>query len=126
MFLHKNLSIKEIANYSDMREAEISFTLRNFFIERYPHLEDQMNKEFHFGNKLSKTNQLKFTDIKNKYHFDKEIRGRIEDDILASLEITLYSEWNKLKNLISKTATTTKSDTKKKISVRSNSVGIIF
>ena len=119
VFLHKNLSIKEIANYSDMREAEISFTLRNFFIERYPHLEDQMNKEFHFGNKLSKTNQLKFTDIKNKYHFDKEIRGRIEDDILASLEITLYSEWNKLKNLISKTATTTKSDTKKKISVRS-------
>jgi hypothetical protein len=104
VFLNKEISISDLALVSSYSESDISLILRNFFIDRFPHLEEIINEELHMGNILATNKKLKFSELSKSLDLDLEldceIRGSSDDDILASLEVTLYSEWKKIVKLV--------------------------
>jgi hypothetical protein len=106
VFLNKDLSITDLASISNYTESEISLILRNFFIDRFPHLEELINEELHMGNILATNKNLKFKELQKTLALDIEIRGNSDDDILASLEVTLYSEWKKITKIVQKSQNT--------------------
>ncbi|MAX67474.1 MAG: hypothetical protein QF441_12290 [Bacteriovoracaceae bacterium] len=96
VFIYKNLKINEISYEVGVSSSLVSLILRDFFIERFPHLEDQLNHKFHIGNILSSNLELSFDELANAYSFERDIRGSLDEDIMTGLEVTLYSDWEKL------------------------------
>ncbi len=97
LYIYKDLSISEIVDYSNKPNSTVSLILRDFFIERYPHMEDLINEKFQVGSKLSKNLSLKFSDISKALLIENEIEGSSVNDVMIGLEVTLYSDWKKLK-----------------------------
>lgn len=98
VFVYKDLDLKTIARLVNMQTSEVSTICRDFFIERFPHLEEEINDNFQIGNMLSPNLNQTFTELKEKLGIDDSIRGSVENEIMKDLEITLYSEWGKLKD----------------------------
>jgi len=98
LFIYKNQDIKTLSDAAQMPPTEIATIARDFFIERYPHLEELINVKFQIGNRLSENLYLKFQDLKEELQLSDYIRGSAESEIMTGLEITLYSEWGKLKS----------------------------
>ncbi|MEX0798351.1 MAG: hypothetical protein WEB87_06390 [Bacteriovoracaceae bacterium] len=93
LFLHKGVSLRDLGKLSKISERQISLILRDFFIERFPHLEDKLNERFQVGNAISQNLFLTFEDLKKSFEMDTGLRGSLEGEILTSLEITLYPDW---------------------------------
>lgn len=108
IFLNKSMTISQIARVSGYTDSELALILRNFFIERFPHLEEAINEELHMGNILASNKELTFKELKSRLSIQEEIRGSSEDDILGSLEITLYTEWKKIVQLVNREKKTDK------------------
>lgn len=95
-FIHKPMSIAELADTFECGPSEVALTLRDFFVQRFPHLEELFNDEFRLGNYSSKRTSLTFEELKEHFDIGPSIRGTLEDDVLSSLEVTLYQDWTKL------------------------------
>ncbi len=100
VFVYKDFSIREIAQHSGLEEAEVSLVLRNFFVERFPFLEDKLNLRFQIGNILSDNSHLKFSKLENDLAIKSELSGSLDNEVMRDLEVTLYSDWNKLVELL--------------------------
>lgn len=100
LFVTKNLNIKNLARASKTQESQIALILREFFIERFPHLEDKINELFLIGNVTSDSINLTYEDIKEALGIKVELSGTLEEEVMTNLEVTLYEEWrNLLQNL---------------------------
>ncbi len=95
-FLSTGLSLRELAKISQSSERSLALTLRDFFIERFPHKEEQINKWFHVGNLTSPSLYLKFEDISSSLELQEDFAGASAEDTLTSLEITLYPDWKEI------------------------------
>lgn len=93
VFLTKGTTLRELAKISQMNERKLALILRDFFIERFPHLEDELNQHFQLGNVTSPSLYLRFEDLKASLGIGEGLRGSLEEDILKSLEVTLYPDW---------------------------------
>ena len=93
VFLNKDVSIRELSKIAQVNERKLSLILRDFFIERFPHLEDELNERFQVGNATSENLYLRFGELKEQLGLNEVMRGSLEDDILTNLEITLYPDW---------------------------------
>lgn len=102
IFLYTNLSIREIALYSSQSESEIGLVLRDFFVQRFPHMEENFNEQFHMGTITSDQLDLTFAKLQKELDLPELLRGSLEDDIMTSLELTLYNDWNNLYSNIAK------------------------
>ena len=101
LYLHKDFTILELSQKTQIPAKEIAVIARDFFVERFPHLEEKFNSKFHISHITCKNMHLKFSDISNEFQIDKGLAGTMEDDILKSLEVTLYKDWNLLTQKIS-------------------------
>ncbi len=99
-FIYKDLSLKEISDNSDLSVSSVALTIRNFLIERYPHREEQLNMRLQIGNVLSENLHLKFSQLEEEFAIHCEINGTMNDEVLKDLEVTLYSDWTKLRELL--------------------------
>ena len=95
VFVFKGHSLYDLSHYSNLSVSEISFILRNFFITKFPHLEDYFGEKFQVSGPICDNLYLKFTEILNETSIDSNFNGSSENEILSSLEVTLYPEWNK-------------------------------
>lgn len=95
-FVFKELTIYEISIFSNISHSEVALILRDFFVERYPHLEENVNEYFHLGTLTSTNLDMTFKTLCELLNLSSSIRGSSEEDIMTSLEITLYKDWNKL------------------------------
>ncbi|MCO4753206.1 MAG: hypothetical protein KC478_01930 [Bacteriovoracaceae bacterium] len=102
LFLYKDVSLRELGKLGGLSERKVSLILRDFFIERYPHLEDSLNDNFQVGTIVSSNLYLKFSDLKKTFGLNSGFRGSLEDEILTSLEITLYPDWQNIFQLLKK------------------------
>ncbi|MBC77455.1 MAG: hypothetical protein CME64_15735 [Halobacteriovoraceae bacterium] len=102
LFLYKDFSIRDLAKVSQHDEKTIALVLRDFFIERYPHMEEKLNDCFQVGTIVSKNLYLKFEDIKESFGLNSGFRGSLEEDVLTSLEVTLYPDWRTICELLTK------------------------
>lgn len=100
LFLFKDFKIKEISSVSNFSQAEIALILRSFFVERFPHLEEEMNDTFQLSHVTCSNTDLTFKNVIEEFSIDENLRGTVDDDVLKSLEVTLYEDWVKLNNII--------------------------
>jgi hypothetical protein len=101
LFVYKNFSILDISKNCDSDITEISLVLRNFFVERYPHLDAQISESFHITHIISENIDTTFQELIKKFSLDRDTNGTLSDDILKSLEVTLYKDWGILREKLS-------------------------
>jgi len=100
-FIKKNASISELAKQSQKPVNHVALILRNFFIDLFPHLEDYYNLRFQVGNILSPNINLRFSEIESDVKIPaNRIVGGHDDEIMRSLEVTLYPEWKQVLSII--------------------------
>jgi hypothetical protein len=94
VFIQKNISIEELASQASLEITELATLLRNYFIMAFPHLEVPLSEAFCVGNVLSKNVNRNFYSIKSEYHLILDSSIPKEDNVMTSLEVTLFDGWN--------------------------------
>jgi hypothetical protein len=95
-FVYKDVSVFQIARESGLDISEVCTTLRTFYVDRYSHLEAEINNFFSISNAVSENIYYKQEDFISRLSISDTPRGTLENETLSSLEITLYDEWKKL------------------------------
>lgn len=93
IYIFNDISIEELANDAKISPAKLSTILRNFFLEEYPHLDPYFSEVFSVGSVLSPHLKLRFEEIKNQMKIEPPEVGSRSDEIMISMEITLFDEW---------------------------------
>ena len=102
LFLYEQFSVNQLSALACLNQAEVSLTLRDFFVNKFSHLEDLINGSFQ-SNKLSSIeNDILYTDLLFLSDSAEKITGTNDDEVLKDLEVTLYSDWGKLKSALFK------------------------
>ncbi|MBT3981331.1 MAG: hypothetical protein HOE90_08250 [Bacteriovoracaceae bacterium] len=95
-FIFKSISILDLSRFSGIDEDEIGLLLRDAFVDILPQHEDYLNEKFHIGTIISENIYLNMDEIKEDLNLGDYFRGSSSDEIMVSLEVTLYEEWNKI------------------------------
>jgi hypothetical protein len=93
-FINKNLSILELSKKSGLSLSEISSLLRNFFLEFAPHQDEKLSENFQIVHPTNPNVNLTFEGLSNIIRLPEIIHGTGPDEIMPSLEVTLYEEWS--------------------------------
>lgn len=93
-FIYKGMSIYELSNDGEYSVSKFASILRNFFLDIFPYLDDEISERFQVGNVASSNLDLTFHQLKEELDLKNEIKCRIEEEVMPSLEVTLYDEWN--------------------------------
>lgn len=115
LFVRKDFSLEDLSKITNLKVREIALSIRNFMIERHPHLEDRLNDHFQIGNELSSNLKLRYSDLVELYNLNFETLGSQEGEVLTGLEVTLYKDWQKAYKILkgSSAKITAKDDDKK-------------
>lgn len=100
LYLNKSVSLRELVEITGMNSSSVALIIRDFLIERYPHMEEIINTKFQVGSILADNLNISFNRLANELQLDKDLRGNLEGEVLTSLEVTLYSDWIKLKEFL--------------------------
>lgn len=93
VYIYHDLTIEELAIQFNLDLPEVATILRNFFVEEYPHLDQFLSDAFQVGNVLSPNINRKFKNIREEIQLPVPGVGSREDEIMPSMEITLFDEW---------------------------------
>jgi hypothetical protein len=93
IFIFKNKTIGEIANESGLSPSLIATILRNYLLDEYPHLDQYFSDVFQVGNVLSPNLHTSFAKIKETINIAAPQSGSREEEIMPSMEVTLFDEW---------------------------------
>jgi hypothetical protein len=93
LFIFYPLSVSEIARRTKMDVSEVSSAIRSFLVDAHPHLEEEFNEYFQISYIASPSAKITFEEIMAKLGIERPVRGSHDDDIMPSLEVTLYEEW---------------------------------
>jgi len=94
VFIHKNITIEELSDQTGIDVNEIAMILRDFLIEEFPHLDSFLSEVFQVGNVLSPNLARNFYSIKSEIQIPNPTCGTREDEIMPSMEITLFEGWS--------------------------------
>jgi hypothetical protein len=94
VFIHKNITIEELSDQTGVDVNEIAMILRDFLIEEFPHLDNFLSDVFQVGNVLSPNLSRNFYSIKSEIQIPNPTCGTREDEIMPSMEITLFEGWS--------------------------------
>jgi hypothetical protein len=93
VFIHKKITIEQLSIQMGLPISEVATILRNFFIDEYPHLDYYLSDVFQVGNILSPNIARDFKSIKTEIDIPIPIYGSRDEEIMPSMEITLFDEW---------------------------------
>ena len=93
VFIFKNKTIGEIAYESELSPSLVATILRNFLLDEFPHLDHYLSDVFQVGNVLSPNLIVSFEKIKKDIDLETPKIGSHEDEIMPSMEVTLFDEW---------------------------------
>lgn len=94
VFIFKNQSIEQIANETGLSPSVVATILRNFLLDEYPHLDQYFSDIFQVGNILSPNLRVTFSQIRKDINIAVPASGSKEDEIMPSMEVTLFDEWS--------------------------------
>lgn len=94
LFIHREMSVIQISDNSDLTLSEVATIVRNFLVDEFPHLENQISHFLLIGNIASVNAAIKFSDLKNKLPIYIPVSGTTEEEIMPSMEVTLFDEWS--------------------------------
>lgn len=98
IFINSNIDINELSYLTKMNLNEVSLILRNFFLSKYPHLDNYFSATLLISDITNPNKNLTFNKICNQINISEEIEGVTSDEIMCSFEVTLYDEWFLLLN----------------------------
>jgi hypothetical protein len=93
-FIFKDPSIYELSSISDLSPSVLATILRNFLFDEYPHLDRYLTSRFHVGNILSRNLVTTFSQISEEMQISRPALGSSEEEIMPSMEVTLFDEWS--------------------------------
>lgn len=96
VFINRDVNVYELSEYASMPIKELATLLRDFFLERYPYLEEHLSVCFQISYTVSPNATLTFETLKKDLHMDDISCGTHDDEIMPTLEITLYEDWRSL------------------------------
>lgn len=94
LFIYRDMSILEISDNSGLSLPEVATILRNFLADEFPHLENQISHFLLVGNIASPNATIRFHDLKQKLPIYVPASGSQDEEIMPSMEITLFDEWS--------------------------------
>lgn len=92
-FVTKNVSVFALAQEAKIDPSDIAYLLRNFFIDRYPQYDEYLSDIFQVGNLMSENLSITFEKMKERIHLNDLSDISIKNDVMPTMEITLYKEW---------------------------------
>ena len=92
-FIFKKADLFLISKKSGILVPEIAVILRNFFVERFPHLDDALSEKFQVVNISSSNLFINFKALSDELNIFPDFKGTDDEDVMTSLEITLYPEF---------------------------------
>ncbi len=93
LFIFKNVQIQTLSGLSNYESSSLSLIIRNFFVDQFPNLEDDISNKLQISNILSHGNTVTFSELKELLPESKEIVGATNDEVMTDLEVTLYDDW---------------------------------
>jgi hypothetical protein len=93
IFIYKNKTVGEIAQESGLNPSLVATILRNYLLDEYPHLDQYLSDVFQVGNVLSPNLHTSFEKIKSEINITAPAVGSREEEIMPSMEVTLFDEW---------------------------------
>ena len=94
IFIFKNQSIGKIAYETEISASVLATILRSFLLEEFPHLDQYFTEVFTLGNILSPNMDIVFNKIQTDLNIIPPVYGSREDEIMPSMEVTLFDEWS--------------------------------
>ena len=94
VFIFKNQGIEQIAYETGLTPSVVATILRNFLLDEFPHLDQYFSDVFQVGNVLSPNLGVTFNQIKTEMTIIAPANGSREDEIMPSMEVTLFDEWS--------------------------------
>ena len=95
-FIHKKFTLEELATEVDEPLQSLSTELRNFFVDFNPLEQDYFDDVFEAANRLSSNKTLTFKELKEALPGLKTLDILSTNEMMGSLEVTLYPEWKKI------------------------------
>lgn len=92
-FVESGLRLDEFCQQAKIEESWLAHILRDYFLSIWPHRQDEANELFEVGNLLSPNRRYTFKDMANTFGFTALPRHGDEDDMMLSLEVTLFPQW---------------------------------
>ncbi len=103
VFIRYDITIFELARKSKTSLGKMALNLRTFFLDHYPHLENELSEVFLVSNVSCNNMYYTFSRLSTEFNISKDIDGGIEYNVTSGLEITLYPEWqNVLHEMVGK------------------------
>lgn len=96
VFINNNITVREISRRTVISENEISLYLRNYWVGQFPHLNDEISDLFLSGNVSGHASYVNVDKVLAIGDIKRPEKGVTDKDIMNSLEITLFSEWETL------------------------------
>lgn len=94
VFIFKGATIFELSQMANIPPPLIATILRNFLFDEFPHLDRYLSECFQLGNVLSKNLHTTFNQIKLEVQIETPPTGSRDEDIMPSMEVTLFEEWS--------------------------------
>jgi hypothetical protein len=94
IFINKEINIYELSNECQISPSYLAGIFRNFFIDLFPHLEEELSCKFQIGNLASPNLYLSGKQLKLDLSLEDDFSIEQLDDVMKSIEITLYQEWH--------------------------------
>jgi hypothetical protein len=101
-FMHLKLSVSEFIKLYQLEVNEFSYQLQLHFRSLYPLQEDKITNFFSRDKIYFFEFKEKYSDLDELFSDPESFKDEELDDIMRSLEVTLYPEWNELLYLVYK------------------------
>ena len=95
VFIKKDITVYQLSQETELPLSQVSNVLRIFFIDFYPHLQKYISNTFQMSSIMDSNITIRYDHIKKKLPIDYKEFGTTEEDMMASVEVTLYPEWKK-------------------------------
>lgn len=92
-FVYKGVRLFDLSKQSSLDVSYIANVLRNFFLGKFPYLDEYFSSVFQVGNVVSENLHICFNDISKEMNLSDNFNGTDDDEIMSSMEVTLYEEW---------------------------------
>ncbi|GAB4010864.1 MAG: hypothetical protein Fur0010_04280 [Bdellovibrio sp.] len=92
-FIESDLNLVQISERCEISVGELARILRDFFVEFYPHLDDDLSEFFQISLPIDAKAKSDFKLVQSQLALSTLEKGSKSDEIMISLEITLFEAW---------------------------------
>ena len=94
VYIFKGPTIYELSVLSKISSSLLATILHNFLLDEFPHLDRYLSDRFQVGNILSVNLVVTYNQLMREVAIEYPTYGSNEEDIMPSMEVTLFEEWS--------------------------------